>query len=54
MQINQSMGVNKDVSDATKAYLKNYVERMKASGFVGDALKRHQIQGAAVAMAQPE
>jgi len=54
MQINQSMGVNKDVSDATKAYLKNYVERMKASGFVADALKRHQIQGAAVAPAQPE
>jgi len=27
---------------------------MKASGFVADALKRHQIQGAAVAPAQPE
>jgi polar amino acid transport system substrate-binding protein len=54
MQINQSMGVHKDVSDATKVYLKNYVERMKTSGFVRDALKRHQIQGAAVAPAQPE
>jgi polar amino acid transport system substrate-binding protein len=52
MQINQSMGVNKDVSDATKAYLKNYVERMKATGFVQDALTRHSIQGAAVAPAQ--
>ncbi len=49
MQINQSMGVNKDVSDATKAYLKDYVERMKASGFVAEALSRHQIQGAGVA-----
>jgi polar amino acid transport system substrate-binding protein len=54
MQINQSMGVNKDVSNVTKAYFKNYVERMKASGFVADALKRHQIQGAAVAPLQAE
>ena len=53
MQINQSMGVHKDVSDATKAYFKDYVERMKASGFVLEALKRHQIQGAAVAPLQP-
>ena len=47
------MGVHKDVSDATKAYFKDYVERMKASGFVLEALKRHQIQGAAVAPLQP-
>jgi len=51
MQINQSMGVNKDVSDATKAYLKDYVERMKSSGFIAEALSRHQIQGAGVAPA---
>jgi polar amino acid transport system substrate-binding protein len=51
MEINQSMGVNKDVSEATKAYLKDYVERMKASGFVAEALARHHIQGAAVAPA---
>jgi polar amino acid transport system substrate-binding protein len=54
MQINQSMGVNKDVSEVTKSYFKNYVERMKASGFVAEALKRHQIQGAAVAPLQAE
>jgi polar amino acid transport system substrate-binding protein len=54
MQINQSMGVNKKVSDTTKAYFKNYVERMKASGFVAESLKKHQIQGAAVAPLQAE
>jgi polar amino acid transport system substrate-binding protein len=54
MQINQAMGLHKDASDASKAYLKNYVERMKSSGFVQEALTRHQIQGAAVAPAGTE
>jgi polar amino acid transport system substrate-binding protein len=51
MEINQSMGVNKNVSEETKAYLKDYVERMKAIGFVAEALAKHQIQGASVAPA---
>jgi polar amino acid transport system substrate-binding protein len=31
------------------AFLANFVEHMKASGFVADALARHGIQGASVA-----
>ena len=52
MVINQAMGIPKG-RDAGLAYVRNFVEDMKASGFVAEALKRHQIQGAAVAAAQP-
>jgi polar amino acid transport system substrate-binding protein len=34
---------------AAQAWLSSYIEEMKASGFVADALKRHNIEGAEVA-----
>jgi polar amino acid transport system substrate-binding protein len=46
--INQAMGLPKG-REAALAYLSSYVEEMKASGFVAQALLRHGIQGAAVA-----
>ncbi|HSW26499.1 MAG TPA: ABC transporter substrate-binding protein, partial [Burkholderiaceae bacterium] len=39
--------------DAGAAYLNQFIEEMKASGFVAQALKRHGIEGAAVAPAGP-
>jgi polar amino acid transport system substrate-binding protein len=37
---------------AAQAWLSGYIEEMKAAGFVAAALKRHGIQGAAVAPAR--
>ena len=34
---------------AGAAYLRDFIEEMKASGFVADALARHRIEGAGVA-----
>jgi polar amino acid transport system substrate-binding protein len=48
MVINQAMGVPKGRT-AAQAWLSGYIEEMKASGFVAGALKRHGIEGAAVA-----
>jgi polar amino acid transport system substrate-binding protein len=48
MVINQAMGLPKG-RDAAHAYLSAYVQDMKASGFVAQALARHGIEGAAVA-----
>ena len=48
MMINQAMGVPKGRT-AAQAWLSAYIEEMKARGFVGEALQRHRIQGAAVA-----
>jgi polar amino acid transport system substrate-binding protein len=48
MVINQAMGVPKGRS-AAQAWLSGFIEEMKASGFVAEALKRHRIEGAAVA-----
>ena len=48
MVINQAMGVPKG-RIAAQAWLSAYIEEMKAKGFVGEALQRHRIQGAAVA-----
>jgi len=48
MVIEQAMGVPKGRT-AAQAWLSAYIEEMKASGFVGEALKRHRIEGAAVA-----
>jgi polar amino acid transport system substrate-binding protein len=48
MVIEQAMGVPKG-RKAAQAWLSGYIEEMKASGFVGEALKRHGIEGAAVA-----
>lgn len=50
MVINQAMGVPQG-RPAAAAYVKQFVEDVKASGFVAESLKRHRIEGAAVAPA---
>jgi polar amino acid transport system substrate-binding protein len=50
MVIQQAMGVPRD-REAVAAALRDFVEEMKASGFVAQALQRHGIQGASVAPA---
>lgn len=52
MVIEQAMGVPRGRS-ATRAWLAGYIEEMKATGFVVEALKRHGIEGAAVAPRAP-
>ena len=52
MVINQAIGIPKG-REAGLKYIQDFVEEMKASGFVAEALKRHRIEGAAVAAAQP-
>lgn len=52
MVIQQAMGLPKSRSAAAAQFLHNYVEDMKKSGFVAEALLRHGIQGASVAPAQ--
>jgi polar amino acid transport system substrate-binding protein len=47
MVIEQATGVPKGRL-AAQAWLSDFVEEMKASGFVAEALKRHGIEGAAV------
>ena len=49
MVIQQAMGMPKSRGGEAAAYLARFVEEMKASGLVADALKRHGIQGASVA-----
>jgi polar amino acid transport system substrate-binding protein len=51
MVIRQAMGVPKSRGAAAAAALAAFVEEMKASGFVAEALARHGIQGASVAPA---
>ena len=48
MVINQAMGMTRG-KEAGAKYLTAFVEEMKASGFVADGLRRHKIEGAAVA-----
>lgn len=48
MVINQAMGVPRG-RNAGARYLSEFVETMKASGFVAQSLARHGIEGAAVA-----
>jgi polar amino acid transport system substrate-binding protein len=48
MVINQAMGTPRG-RDAGVQYLRDFVATMKSSGFVAEALKRHGIEGAAVA-----
>lgn len=50
MVINQAMGVPKG-REAGARYVRDFIEEMKASGFVAQALRRHGIEGAAVAPA---
>ncbi|CAD6529456.1 ABC transporter substrate-binding protein [Paraburkholderia sabiae] len=49
MVIQQAMGTAKSRGEAAAAALHAFVEEMKASGFVADALARHSIAGASVA-----
>ncbi|MCE4574057.1 ABC transporter substrate-binding protein [Caballeronia sp. CLC5] len=49
MVIRQAMGVPKSRGPAAAETLARFVEDMKASGFVADALARHGIDGASVA-----
>lgn len=46
--IEQAMGVPKG-RVAAQRWLSGFVEEMKASGFVSEALRRHRIDGALVA-----
>ncbi|MDE1180963.1 ABC transporter substrate-binding protein [Paraburkholderia sp.] len=49
MVIRQAMGVPKAKGEDAAAYLSQFVEDMKTSGFVETSLARHHIAGAAVA-----
>jgi polar amino acid transport system substrate-binding protein len=51
MVIRQAMGCPRGRGEAAARYLTDFVEEMKASGFVASALQRHGISGAAVAPA---
>ena len=48
MVIEQAMGVPKGRA-AAQAWLSSYIDAMKATGFVAEALQRHRIEGVAVA-----
>ena len=52
MVIQQAMATPQG-REAGAAYLNQFIEEMKASGYVAQALKRHGIEGAAVAPAGP-
>lgn len=52
MVIRQAMGVHKSRGEHAARYLAEFVEEMKTSGFVEEALKRHGITGASVAPEQ--
>jgi polar amino acid transport system substrate-binding protein len=52
MVIQQAMGLPKGRDDGFK-YVQAFIEEMKASGFVAQALQRHRIEGAAVAPPGP-
>jgi polar amino acid transport system substrate-binding protein len=49
MVIQQAMGIPRSRGPEAAAFLARFVEEMKSSGFVADALNRHGIQGASVA-----
>jgi polar amino acid transport system substrate-binding protein len=51
MVIQQAMGTPRSRGELAAAFLRQYVEEMKASGFVARALARHGIEGASVAPA---
>jgi polar amino acid transport system substrate-binding protein len=48
MEINQAMGTSKGRDEGIR-YMRAFIEDMKASGFVAQALERHRIEGVAVA-----
>lgn len=49
MVIQQAMGLPAGRGEAAAGFLAEFVEAMKAGGFVADALARHRIEGAGVA-----
>ena len=49
MVISQAMGLPKSRGEEAAAHLHQFVEDMKSSGVVADALARHRIEGATVA-----
>ena len=51
MVIRQAMGLARTRGAAAEAALRAFVETMKASGFVAEALRRHAVAGASVAPA---
>ena len=51
MVIQQAMGVSKSRGPAAAEALAYFVEQMKATGFISEALARHGIAGASVAQA---
>ena len=51
MVIQQAMGTPRSRGEEATAYLSAFVEEMKASGFVAEALDRHRIEGVSVAPA---
>ena len=52
MVINQAIGTPR-AREAGARYLREFVEEMKASGFVAEALQRHGIEGASVGPRTP-
>lgn len=52
MVIRQAMGLPRSRGEEAQRFLAQFVEDMKASGFVAQALARHGIEGASVAPAQ--
>jgi polar amino acid transport system substrate-binding protein len=48
MVINQAVGIPKG-REAAARYMRDFIEEMKASGFVAESLRRHGIEGATVA-----
>lgn len=49
MQIQQAMGVPKSYGEEALGVLDDFILFMKSSGFVGDSLKKHGIEGVSVA-----
>lgn len=49
MTIRQAMGLPKTRGPEAASFLARFVEEAKQSGFVSDAISRHQVEGAAVA-----
>jgi len=49
MVISQAMGLPKHRGPEAQAYLTQFVEDMKATGVVADAMARHRIEGATLA-----
>jgi ABC-type amino acid transport substrate-binding protein len=54
MLIQQAMGCHKDKGADAAYFLQAFVEELKSSGFIYQALDRHGIQGCSVAPADPE